>query len=282
MKKLSDYNLNTFNRTYVVAEIGINHGGSLSRAFELVDSACKTGCDAVKFQSYISEKRTSKKEFPDLYEILKKCELKLEDFNELKKLCDEKNIDFISTCFDEESIDYLNEINMKIFKISSFDLINEKLIHKIASLGKTNIVSVGMGKKEEIEKAISILSNNRNNKNIILHCISSYPTKEQDANLIEINNLKDKFHNCIIGHSDHTNDIKVPCYAVAAGAQVIEKHFKINDNMECIDSEVSITQTQMTKLVEEIRKIEIIFGSGKKRLTEQEKQVIKYRRRDIL
>ena len=282
MKKLSDFNLKTHNSTYIIAEIGINHGGSFNKAVDLIEAASKTGCDAVKFQTYITEKRASKKEFPDLHEILKKCELRLEDFKELKKFCDEKKIDFISTCFDEESIDYLNKIKMNIFKISSFDLINRKLIHKISSLGKTNIISLGMGSKEEIENAVRILSKDKNNKNIILHCISSYPTKENDSNLIEINYLKEKFNNCVIGHSDHTNDIRVPCYAVAAGAQVIEKHFKINDDMECIDSAVSITQRQMTELINEIRKIEKIFGSGKKELTEQEKEVIKYRRRDTL
>ena len=134
---LKNYNFNTLNKTYVIAEIGINHGGSLKKALEIVKSASKTGCDAVKFQTYISEKRAPKKKFPELYDIIiNSCELSFSDFEKIKLYCDDLGIEFISTAFDEESIDFLNSINMNIFKISSFDLINIKLINKIASLGK--------------------------------------------------------------------------------------------------------------------------------------------------
>ena len=172
MKVLKNFNFNTNYSTYLIAEIGINHSGSLSNAINLVKSASNTGCNAVKFQTYISEKRAPKNKFPELHEILKKCELNQSDFSTIKNYCDELNIDFISTAFDEESIDFLNSIKMEIFKISSFDLINKKLLNKISSLGKTNILSVGMGNKEEIESATQILSENPKNKNAILHCVS--------------------------------------------------------------------------------------------------------------
>ena len=279
---LKSFNLNTSFKTYVIAEIGINHGGSLKKALEIVRSASKTGCDAVKFQTYKSEKRAPKKKFPELYDIINSCELSFADFEEIKLYCDELGIEFISTAFDEDSIDFLNSIGMKIFKISSFDLINIKLIKKIASLGKTNIISTGMGLENEIENACKVLSNNDVCKNALLHCVSSYPTNHKDSNLITISYLKQKYKDFIIGLSDHTPDIKVPSYGVVLGAQIIEKHYKINEEMSCVDASVSITEKQMKTLVSDIRFIEEAIGKVKKDLVALEKDAIKYRRKDIL
>ena len=282
MQILKNYNFNTLNSTYVIAEIGINHGGSIKKALEIIDSASRTGCDAVKFQTYISEKRAPQKKFPELYNIIKSCELSLADFEKIKAYCDELGIEFISTAFDEESIDFLNSINMNIFKISSFDLINLKLIRKIASLGKTNIISTGMGAEKEIDNAYKILSDNNHCKNAMLYCVSSYPTNYKDANLISIAYLKQRYKNFIIGLSDHTTGIRVPSYSVALGAQIIEKHYKINDDMNCVDKAVSITEKQMKNLVLNIRFIEEILGKEKKGLVASEKDAIKFRRKDVL
>ena len=282
MQILKNYNFNTFNSTYVIAEIGINHGGCIKKALEIIDSASRTGCDAVKFQTYISEKRAPKKKFPELYDIIKSCELSLADFEKIKAYCDELGIEFISTAFDEESIDFLNSINMNIFKISSFDLINLKLIKKIASLGKTNIISTGMGAEKEIDNAYKILADNNHCKNAMLYCVSSYPTNYKDVNLISIAYLKQRYKNFIIGLSDHTTGIRVPSYGVALGAQIIEKHYKINDDMSCVDKAVSITEKQMKNLVLNIRFIEEILGKEKKGLVASEKDVIKFRRKDVL
>ncbi len=282
MHDLKNFNFKTAFNTFIIAEIGINHGGNINKALELIKSASKTGCDAVKFQTYISEKRAPKKKFSELHDVLKSCELKFSEFLIIKNYCDELNIEFCSTAFDEESIDFLNSIEMKIFKISSFDLINHKLIEKISSLGKTNILSLGMGNKKEIDTASKILERNPKCKNALLHCISSYPTKEEDAHLVTINFLKENYKNFIIGLSDHTVNIKVPAYAAVLGAQIIEKHFKIDENMNCIDESVSITELQMKKLVSEVRLIEKIMGVDKKELTKEEKDIIKYRRNNIL
>ena len=282
MKDLKKFKFNTKNNTYIIAEAGINHGGSLKKALALVKSASRTGCDAIKFQTYNSEKRAPKKIFPDLYEIIKSCELSFKSFTEIKKLCDQLGIEFISTAFDNESIDFLNSIDMKIFKISSFDLVNLKLIRKIASLGKTNIISSGMGTKKEIDDACSILGSNSSCNNALLHCISSYPTNHTDSNLITISFLKQRYKDFIIGLSDHTNDIKIPAYGAVLGAQIIEKHYKINDDMSCVDQSVSITEEQMKKLVLDIRFIEEALGKEKKDLVSNEKDAIKYRRNNIL
>ncbi len=282
MLKLQDFNFKTTYDTYVIAEIGINHGGSLKKALEIVKSASKTGCDAVKFQTYDSEKRAPKKKFPDLHEILKSCQLKFSEFSEIKNYCDDLEIEFISTAFDRESIEFLESINMNIFKISSFDLINLELIKKISSLGKTNIFSVGMGSKKEIIKASQILESNPKCKNAILHCVSSYPTQVKDSNIVSINYLKNNFKDFLVGLSDHTPDIKVPSYAVALGARIIEKHYKIDEHMDCIDSSVSITQNQMKDLVSEIRFIEKILGTEKLDVLDSEKDIVKYRRSNTL
>jgi N,N'-diacetyllegionaminate synthase len=274
MKKLRDFGFNTTNNTYVIAEIGINHGGDLNLAKKMIDSVKKTGADAVKFQTYKTEKRVSKDS--PIFEILKKCELTYEAFEELQTYAKSLDIDFFSTPFDDESVDFLHEIKCDIYKIASFDLVNKNLLKKIGSIKKPVILSTGMSNLDEIKIAFDILQENTH-KIALLHCISAYPTKEINANLLAISKLKESF-NCVIGHSDHTNGIKVPLLAVAAGAQVIEKHFKIDQSMECVDESVSITELQLRELVLGIREIEDIFGNGFLGITDAQKEILKFRR----
>jgi N,N'-diacetyllegionaminate synthase len=275
IKKLRDFGFNTDNSTYVIAEIGINHRGSIQVAKQLIGSAAKAGVDAVKFQTYLTEQRAPKGN-KEVFKVLKDLELPFEAFKELKKYAEQYDLDFFSTPFDKESVEYLESIETDLYKIASFDVVNHKLLSEVARTGKPVIMSVGMSNLEEIEKAYSILK--EGTKNIaILHCISSYPTIEKDSNLSNIYKLQEKF-DCIIGQSDHTNEIKVPIYAVAAGAQIIEKHFKINESFECIDSSVSITELQMKKLVKEIRSLEKIFGSESFGVRGVEKGTVAFRR----
>ena len=244
-------------KTFIIAEIGINHGGSFKLAKKLIDSAVRAGVDAVKFQTYITEKRVEKNS--PIFDILKKCELSFEEFRQLKNYSNKKNVEFMSTPFDIESFKFLKSLRVSKIKIASFDTVNTKFLKEI-SKSKTNfIMSVGMSKLKEIEKAYKILSNRSNNKVSLLHCVSSYPTKEKDSQLNCIALLKRKFK-CLVGHSDHTNDIFVPLCAVAMGARIIEKHFMINSNMKCVDKPVSITEDQMRKLVSNIRRFENSLG----------------------
>lgn len=273
MKNLKDYGLETDKAFYVIAEIGINHGGSLSSAKKLIDSAIKTGCDAVKFQTYITEKRAPKGK-KEIFDILKSCELEFSDFKIIKDYCDEKGITFFSTPFDDESVDYLESIKCPIYKIASFDTVNIKLIEKINSTGKPVIMSVGMSTTDEIMRAYDKI---QTPQKALLHCISSYPTNEEDSNLSCIANLKELFQ-CPIGHSDHTSGIEIPLFAAAAGAQIIEKHYKINDRMECVDSPVSITESQMTKLVNELDRLSSIFGKGNFGIRKSEEGATIFRR----
>jgi len=275
IKKLKDFGFNTDNRTYIIAEIGINHRGDINIAKQLIDSAVRSGVDAVKFQTYITEQRAPKGN-DEVFKILKDLELPFEAFKELKEYTKQYGVDFFSTPFDKESVDYLESIGMDLYKIASFDIVNHQLLREVAKTGKPVIMSVGMSNLNEIEEAYNILKNGTNNI-AILHCISSYPTIEKDSNLSNIYKIQ-KQYDCIIGQSDHTNDIKVPIYAAAAGAQILEKHFKIDDDFECVDAPVSITEIQMKKMVEEVRDLEKIFGNEDFGLREAEKGAGIFRR----
>lgn len=268
IKNLKKFGFNTNNRTYIVAEIGINHRGDVAVAKKLIESAARTGVDAVKFQTYLTEKRAPKNN-REIFKILKDLELPFEAFKELKDYSKNCGVDFFSTPFDKESVEYLEKIDADLYKIASFDVVNHQLLREVSKTGKPVIMSVGMSNLNEIESAYDILK--KGTKNIaILHCISSYPTPEEESNLSNIYEIQKKF-NCIVGQSDHTNDIKVPIYAAAAGAQILEKHYKIDEDFKCIDSPVSITEIQMKKLVDEIRKLEKIFGYESFEIKEIEK-----------
>jgi N,N'-diacetyllegionaminate synthase len=277
IKNLKNFGFNTNNRTYIIAEIGINHRGDVNVAKKLIDSAVSSGVDAVKFQTYLTEKRAPKGNF-EIFELLKNLELPFEAFKELKDYSNKLKIDFFSTPFDTESVNYLNNIGVDFYKVASFDLTNHKILNEIAETGKPVIMSIGMSNLKEIDEAYNILKKGTK-KIAILHCISSYPTIEKDSSLSNLYKLQDRYGECIIGQSDHTNDIKVPIYAAAAGAQILEKHFKIDDNFECVDSVVSITESQMRKLVEEIRNLEKIFGEEIFGLREVERAQENFRRK---
>ncbi len=275
IKNLRDFGFNTNNRTYIIAEIGINHRGDIEVAKQLIDSAVRSGVDAVKFQTYLTEKRAPKGN-KEVFQTLKSLELPFKAFKELKDYTKQYDVDFFSTPFDKESVEYLESIDMDIYKIASFDVVNHKLLQTVAKTGKPVIMSVGMSNLDEIEDAYNILKEGTDSVGI-LHCISSYPTMEKDSNLSNIYKIQEKY-DCIVGQSDHTNDIKVPIYAAAAGAQILEKHFKIDDEFECVDGEVSITETQMNELVTKVRELEQIFGNVDFGVRESEKSAIIFRR----
>lgn len=275
IKQLKQHGFNTDQRTYVIAEIGINHGGDLGVAVRLIESAARSGVDAVKFQTYVTEKRAPKGN-QRIFDVLKKCELPFEQFRILKDCALAQGVDFFSTPFDPDSVEYLNSIEVDLFKVASFDVGNLGLLRALSKTGKPVIMSVGMADRHEIDLAYKTLS--AGTKNIaLLHCVSSYPLDEKHANLSAIYELQD-LYDCVIGYSDHTNGIVVPLMAVAAGAQIIEKHFRIDYEMDCIDAPVSITESQTKSLVEEIRRLETIFGSGKLGISEPQRDATIFRR----
>lgn len=271
MNKLENFSLKTGVKTFVIAEIGINHNGDLELAKKLIDSAARAGANAVKFQTYKTETRTTINS--PIYDILKKCELGFDNFRELKEYSEAKNVIFFSTPFDEESVDYLESIDVPFYKIASFDVANLPLLEKIAKTKKPIIVSIGMSNLEEIKNAISLLEK-FGSQVALLHCISAYPTPEEESNLSVIGTLKKMFPNNIIGLSDHTNGIFVPQLSVVMGAQIIEKHFKIDDKMDCPDSVVSIDEGQLKEFVDSLGRIDNILGNNEIQITEIEKQLL--------
>lgn len=268
------FNLNTLDKTFLIAEVGINHNGDLSKAKELIAAAAEAGYDAVKFQTYKSETRIPDLNH-DIFKILKKCELNYSDFKILKEFAEKKKIYFMSTVFHSDDYDYLKTINTLIFKISSFDLVNYKLIDYVSDSNKAIILSTGMADVDEIDKAYKILKKKSKNFSL-LHCVSSYPLKEENSNLNAINTLRSRY-DCPIGYSDHTNGIASPLYSVAVGSKIVEKHFKIDD--DCVDASVSIGVDVSKKMITEIRKIEKMLGTGIKECLESEKNTKIFRKK---
>lgn len=275
IKRLKEYGFNSDNRTYLVAEIGINHGGDIGLAERLIASAARTGADAVKFQTFIAEKRAPK-DNPAVLEILKKCELPFAAFRTLRDCAAAHGVEFFSTPFDRESVECLSEIGVNLHKVASVDVVNLALLRDLAATGKPVMMSVGMADRTEIDTAYKTLRAGTD-KIALLHCVSSYPLEENNANLAAIYDLQDGY-GCVIGYSDHTPGIEVPLMAVAAGAQIIEKHFRIDDEMACIDAPVSITEIQTKRLVAEIRRMEGIFGEGGLVLSDAERGTMAFRR----
>lgn len=276
IKQLKQFGFNTDHRTYVIAEIGINHGGDLGLAERLIESAARTGVDAVKFQTYITEKRAPKGNQP-IFDILKKSELPFEAFKTLKECAVSQGVKFFSTPFDRESVEYLDSIGVDLYKVASFDVVNFELLRELARTGKPVIMSVGMADRREIDIAYKALRSGTQNI-ALLHCVSSYPLEEKHANLAAIYELQD-LYDCVIGYSDHTPGIEVPLMAVTAGAQVLEKHYRIDERMDCVDAPVSITESQTRRLVDEIRRVEAVFGKGGLGLTEPQQEALIFRRK---
>jgi len=221
---------------FVIAEAGVNHNGGIELAKELVDAAAEAGADAVKFQTFKAESvvttNAEKAEYQkettgakeSQYEMIKKLELTEYDFKELADYAKEKDILFLSSPFDKESVDLLDKVNMPIFKIASGEITNFPLLKHIAGKGKPIILSTGMATLGEIEDALRVIREVGVDDVVLLHCVTSYPAKMEDVNLRVLETLKLAFK-LPVGFSDHTLGITVPIAAVSLGAVVIEKHF---------------------------------------------------------
>ncbi len=278
---------------YILAEAGVNHNGSLELALQLVDIASKSGANAIKFQTFNCEKLSSKNAKKADYqkknlnndndsqlEMLKKLELSYDDFRLVFNRCREKNIDFISTPFDLDSVDFLEELGVKIYKIGSGDLTNYLLLKKVAEKGKKIILSTGMSTMEEVINSVNFIKKNGCNNIVVLHCVSCYPTAHEDLNLKCITTMKEKL-NLEIGFSDHTEDYKASLYSICLGANYIEKHFTINKNMEGPDHKASLNPEELNEFVSLIRECEIIMGNGVKLCKDSELNTKSVARRSL-
>jgi N,N'-diacetyllegionaminate synthase len=274
MFKIGNKEINATSPTYVIAEIGVNHNGSMELAKQSIDAAVFSGADAVKFQTFKSEKLVSKFARKAKYQaentndsessqldMLKKLELSNKDFIELKEYCEEKGIEFLSTPFDEESAEFLKEINVHAFKIGSGDLNNYPFLSFISKLKIPVILSTGMSTLSEIEEALEVLQDSEVS---LLHCTSVYPAPLKDVNLYSLITMKNAFHK-LIGYSDHTLGNEVTISAITLGAKIIEKHFTLDKNLPGPDHKASLDPAEFAEMVRAIRNVEMSFGDGIKR-----------------
>ncbi len=278
---------------FIVAEAGANHNGKLELAKKLAQSAAAHGADAVKFQTYVAEKlttRTAPKYWVDSspsksqYELFKTLDkLSEEDWKELAKFCRRIGIIFFSTPFDFESADLLEELGVPLFKIASADITCLPFIKHVAEKGKPIMLSTGAATIEEIREAVKTIESTGNDQIIILHCTLSYPTPIKDANLRVITTLQKRFPTYPIGLSDHTLGITAPIAATVLGAKVIEKHFTINKNLPgSPDHKLSIDPKELENMVAQIRLVEKLLGSPIKQPVKSELKARKYARRSIV
>lgn len=278
---------------FIIAEAGVNHNGDFDIAKKLVDVAKDAGADCVKFQTFVSEnivsKKANKAEYQKehtnknetQYEMLKKLELTFSDFLSLKEYCDEKNIEFLSTAFDDDSIDFLASINMKHWKIPSGEITNLPYLIKIAKLGKPTIVSTGMSTMEDIRNALIVLKQNGVGDITVLHCTTEYPAPYEDVNLYAMQTIAKEF-NVKIGYSDHTKGIEIPIAATALGATIVEKHFTLNCDMDGPDHQASIEPKALKEMVTAIRHTSIALGNGIKNIAKSEEKNIQIVRKSII
>lgn len=247
--------------SYVIAEAGINHNGSLKVAKQLIRKAKLSGANAVKFQTFKATDIASKSS--PFYKILHKLELSEESFGELSDYAKNKNITFLSTPFSFDAVDILEKIKVPAYKIASGDLTHIPLIEYVAKKNKPIIISSGMSTMDEIRFAVKKIKSLKNNKILIMHSVSGYPTPENEVNLNVIPNLK-KIFDYPIGFSDNGSDKTVPLIAVALGGKIIEKHFTINKKMKGPDHKISADPHELKNMIHQIRKIESMMGNGEK------------------
>ncbi|MEC0129074.1 N-acetylneuraminate synthase [Paenibacillus pabuli] len=275
---------------YIIAEVGVNHNGSLDRALECVDQAVLCGADAVKFQTFNSKKLVTRHaqkaeyqmentgEAGSQLEMLQQLELSHSDFIEIKSYCDKREIDFLSTPFDEESADFLNSIQVDAFKIGSGDMNNIPFLQKVDQYGRPIILSTGMAELIEIRESLEVITKSNVS---LLHCTSDYPAPVEDVNLLAINTMAVEFKK-VIGYSDHTKGIEVSVAAVAVGAQIIEKHFTLDRTLPGPDHKASLVPEEFTALVKAIRTVEQAMGDGVKRCMPSEESTKSVARKSLV
>lgn len=277
---------------FIIAEAGSNHDGKLEQAKKLIDIAAGAGADAVKFQSFLADKIVAKTrdrasyldkivgKDDSMHDIFKKLEMPREWLKELIAYCKEKNIIFLSTPFDEEAVDILDELGVPAFKIASFELVHLPLLKYAARKGKPMIISTGMANLGEIEEALEAIYSAGNRQVIILHCGINYPPKFEDIHLRAMLTIKQAF-GVPVGYSDHTSGITVPIAATALGAVVFEKHFTLDKTLPGPDHGFALNPEELKAMIKGIRETEKALGSPVKQMAPAEEELCAVARRSI-
>ena len=284
------------SKTIIIAEAGVNHNGDFNKARELIEVAADAGADYVKFQTFkankIVDKSAKKAEYQlrnindgndSQYAMLKKLEMPEEWHFRLQEYAQSLGIAFLSTAFDEESVDFLESLNPDFYKIPSGEITNKPYLEHVAGKGKKLIMSTGMADIEEVGEAVNVLENAglEKSKLTLLHCNSEYPTPMRDVNLFAMLHMQKEL-DVKVGYSDHTLGIEIPIAAVALGASVIEKHFTLSRNMPGPDHKASLEPKELKGMVTAIRNIELaISGSGEKKPSQSEKKNLQLSRKSI-
>lgn len=280
---------------FIIAEVGVNHNGSLEQAKQLVDVAAECGADAVKFQTFkaatlvtksakqaeYQAENTGKSE--SQFDMLKRLELSEADHQELVEHCKFKNIEFMSTPFDLQSIQFLNGLGVGRFKIPSGEITNYPYLKMVGSFNKEIVLSTGMATLADIESALNLLieSGTDKDKITILHATTDYPTQMQDVNLTAMQTIAQAFK-VKVGYSDHTPGIEVSTAAVAMGASIIEKHFTLDKNLPGPDHKASLEPQELKAMISAIRNIQIALGNGIKRSSANEQKNMQVARKSIV
>lgn len=270
--QIGNRRINCYEKTFIIAEAGVNHNGNMTLAKQMIDVAVEAGVDAVKFQTFKADKlilkdidkapyqKVTTNSNETQYDMLKHLEVTKEQTAELMEYCKQKNIIFLSTPFERASLEELDELDVPAFKVAATDLTNIQFLRQVAEKGKPIILSAGMCYLEEVKKALEAIYP-INKDVILLQCTANYPIQNKEANINVIRTLEEEF-DMIVGYSDHSQGVGASPYAVALGAKVIEKHFTLDKNMEGPDHKASVTPDELKQLVEDIRRVEEYLGDG--------------------
>lgn len=297
MIRFGNKEIKNFGEPYIIAEIGANHNGDVELAKKMIDVAKEKGADCVKFQSWSKSSVFSKKKYEDnfflgddyrdredydLEAIVDEYSLSKEEQKILKKYCDEVNIGFASTPFSKGEVNFLvDELNVDFIKVASMDLNNYPFLEYIAKRDKPIVLSTGLSKLSEIDKAVDTILKQGNKKLILLHCVSEYPVKYDDINLNNIDMLRN-LYNRPVGFSDHSLGFSVALLSIAKGVCIIEKHFTLDKNMEGWDHKVSVNPEELEVITKESKKIYKSLGSYQRIVNESKERIKEFRRSIVL
>lgn len=259
-------------QTFIIAEAGVNHNGDMDLARKMIDVAAESGVDAIKFQTFKTDKlilkniekapyqKVTTNSAETQYDMLKRLEVTKDQTAELMDYCEKKNILFLSTPFEKTSLDELDELGVSAFKVAATDLTNIQFLKQVARKGKPIILSAGMCYLEEVRKALEAIYP-INKDVVLLQCTANYPIRDSEANINVIRTFKENF-DILVGYSDHSQGVGASPFAVAAGAKVVEKHFTLDKDMEGPDHKASVTPDELRQLVADIRRVEKYLGDG--------------------
>jgi pseudaminic acid synthase len=289
--KLKQHTIGNGMRPFVIAELSGNHNQSIERALQIVDAAAKAGADAVKLQTYTADTMTINCQHPDfvvsgtseqwqdrtLYDLYDEAHTPWDWHKAIFERCYELGMTPFSTPFDETAVDFLESLNMEIYKIASFEMTDIPLLRKVASTGKPIIMSTGMASEQEIELAVSTLKSAHCEQLVLLKCTSAYPARFEDANAKTIPYLANKYA-CLSGLSDHTLGAAVPVTATALGASVIEKHLTLNRDDGGVDSHFSMQPDEFKQMVDLVHQSFAALGQVQTQASSAELACRNYRR----